>query len=93
VSGAAKRYSVSLTPPAVRDITGIRNQSIKRRIGEAIDGLETNPRPNGVEKLTGVRPPIYRIRVGDYRILYDINDTAVTVAIARVGDRKMIYRR
>jgi mRNA interferase RelE/StbE len=92
VSGG-RRYTVLLTPRATRDLKAIRNPIAKKRIAEAIDGLESDPRPQGVEKLTDVAPPIYRIRVGDFRILYEINDQTVTVTVARIGDRKFIYKR
>jgi len=61
------------------------------RLARAIDALAENPRPQGVEKRSGYEDR-YRIREGDYRIVYTIRDTALIVLIVRVGHRKDIYR-
>ena len=61
-----------------------------RRIEQAIDGLANDPRPHGAIKLTGETG--YRLRIGDYRILYDIDDTAQVITIYRVGHRREVYR-
>lgn len=58
----------------------------------AIDGLKENPRPNGVKKLKSTDENLYRIRVGDYRILYTIEDTIQIVDITKVGHRRYIYK-
>jgi mRNA interferase RelE/StbE len=64
---------------------------ISRRVAEAIDGLITQPRPPGCKKLSGSRSE-WRIRVGDYRILYEIDDRARQVCVYAVGHRREIYR-
>ena len=51
-----------------------------------------DPRPNGVEKLAGGDVSRYRVRVGDYRIVYRIDDQVLTVLVLKVGDRKEVYR-
>ncbi len=56
----------------------------------AINGLRHNPRPHGYTKLKGSEG--YRIRVGDYRIVYDIDDGAQIVTIRRAQNRKDVYR-
>jgi len=56
---------------------------------EAIDGLTENPRPHGYKKLTGRNG--YRIRVGTYRILYDIFDTSLIIEVVNVGSRGGVY--
>lgn len=61
-----------------------------RLVQQHIDDLAGNPRPPGVKKLTAGEG--YRIRVGDYRILYDIDDTAQMVIIYRVKHRREVYR-
>jgi len=63
---------------------------IQDRIFEAIDALVDNPRPRGCRKLRG-RDSQYRIRVGDYRVIYEIDDKTVTVLILRIRHRKDAY--
>lgn len=53
--------------------------------------LGDNPRPHGYEKLKGVEA--YRIRAGNYRIIYEIHESIITVIVIDIGDRKEIYRR
>lgn len=64
---------------------------MRRRIQIATTALAENPRPFGYLKMKG-NPVRYRIRVGDYRVIYHIQDNILTVSIAEVGDRKDIYR-
>jgi mRNA interferase RelE/StbE len=56
-----------------------------------IDALATNPRPRGVGKLAG-EDGILRVRIGEFRILYRIEDAALLVLIIRVGHRREVYR-
>lgn len=58
---------------------------------ENLFGLEHNPRPPGVAKLTG-RANLWRVRVGDYRILFEIDDPAQTVLVLRIAHRRDAYR-
>jgi mRNA interferase RelE/StbE len=83
---------VRISPAADRDIRKL-DRPVQRRILKKLDGLVTDPRPNGVEKLTGSDAPRYRVRVGDYRIVYRIDDQVLTVLVLNVGDRKEIYRK
>lgn len=64
----------------------------REAIYEAIVGLADNPRPHGCKKLTHSEQ-LYRIRVGDYRIVYTIQDKQLVVLIIRIAHRKDIYRR
>ncbi|MFC1944395.1 type II toxin-antitoxin system RelE/ParE family toxin [Chloroflexota bacterium] len=61
---------------------------------EAIWGLKDDPRPRGVEKLKGLGriDVLWRIRQGDYRIVYSIDDSQKLVTIVRVGHRREVYR-
>ena len=61
-----------------------------RLVAPQIEALAQIPRPPGIKKLTN--DPGYRLRVGVYRILYDIDDEARTVTIYRVGHRREVYR-
>lgn len=82
-------YSVLISTRAVKDIAALPEQ-MKERVKEAIASLEKNPRPHGVKKLKGKEG--YRIRVGDYRILYGIEDAVKIVAVERVRHRKESYK-
>lgn len=61
------------------------------RLGRRIDSLAENPRPQGVKKLSG-EDDMYRIRVGDYRIIYQIREKSLVVLIVRIGHRSDVYR-
>lgn len=83
-------YRIEIATAAERQILKLE-ASVRRRIFKKLDALAINPRPVGVEKLTAV--DAYRVRVGDYRIIYDIEDEATTVVVHKVGDRKDVYTR
>ena len=63
---------------------------VARRVWEKLLVLEREPRPRGAAKLEGIEG--YRIRVGDYRIVYLVDDDARVVDVARIGHRREIYR-
>ena len=63
----------------------------QRRVMAAIADLADTPRPDGVRKIVGA-DSAYRIRVGDYRIVYEIHNRVLTVYVVRVGHRKDVYR-
>lgn len=62
------------------------------RLRVAIDGLAENPRPPGCVKLQG-GDELFRVRVGDYRIVYQIQDAVLVVLVVQVGHRREIYRQ
>ena len=63
----------------------------RRRIAKKLDALVENPRAVGVEKLEG-DDNLWRVRVGDHRIVYEIHDDRVMVLVVRIGHRREIYR-
>ena len=66
---------------------------IIKRISVRVDQLQSEPFPLGIEQLKGHRnPPLYRIRIGDYRVLYTVDTSTKTVTIFGVGHRREIYR-
>jgi mRNA interferase RelE/StbE len=83
-------YQVLLKPRARRDMDTLPN-SVRERVARAIDALASDPRPAGVKKLQG-DANLWRIRLGAYRIVYEIYDDKLIVLIVRVADRKDIYR-
>lgn len=66
-------------------------QEVQARIRPRIDALADNPRPRGNEKIRGAED-IYRIRVGDHRVLYQIDDSARVLTVVDVAHRKDTYR-
>lgn len=85
------RYRLELRPSVEKALRKIRDARLARRLADALDKLAENPRRVGAEKLAG-RENRYRFRVGDYRIIYEIDDGVLLVLILAVGDRKEIYR-
>ena len=83
-------YRVFITPSADRVIAKLP-QDVRRRVADRIAALAENPRPPGSVKLTG--EDTYRIRVGDYRIIYSIHDDRLVVIVIDVGHRGDVYRR
>ena len=84
-------YAVDFAPAAERQIKAF-DRSIQAQLLARIHKLASNPRPNGVEKLEG-EENLYRIRSGNYRILYTINDKQLLVLVVKIADRKDVYRR
>jgi mRNA interferase RelE/StbE len=83
-------YTVLITSQAERDLHKLSKVTLKRVIPELL-ALSDIPRPAGVTKLIGDQEG-WRIRVGDYRAVYQIDDEAQTVTIVRVRHRRDVYR-
>lgn len=83
-------YEVLLSRQAERDLDRLPKNLLNRVILD-IQALATTPRPFGSQKLTGSQND-YRIRVGDYRILYEITDQVRIVRVLRVRHRREVYR-
>jgi len=84
------RYDLVLRPSVSRDVKGIPQQVLKR-ILERIEALRDDPRPPGAVKLSGLE--YYRVRQGDYRIVYEIQDKVLVVIVVKIGHRREIYRK
>lgn len=82
-------YSVELESRAKRELLDLPRK-LQRRVADILDDLAANPRPMGAKKLTNQEG--YRVRSGDYRILYVIDDRSRVVRIYRIGHRREIYR-
>lgn len=83
------KYTVEITSSAQRQFKKL-SENIQSHLIPKILSLEENPRPVGVKKLQAF--DYYRIRIGDYRIVYSINDKTHLVKILDLGHRKDIYR-
>jgi mRNA interferase RelE/StbE len=87
----AGRYKIELLPSAVRELESLPREA-QARVADAIDTLADEPRPSAPKLLSGTgRERIWRIPVGQYRVLYQVIDARVTVAIVRVADRREVY--
>ena len=82
-------YSVEYLPSAKKQLDALTGD-IHGRISAAIDDLGDNPRPPGCKKLKGRDE--YRIRIGDYRVIYEIHDAVLLVLVVRVAHRSGVYR-
>ena len=86
------RFKILIKRSAAKELEEIAGRKDRERITRRILALADDPRPAGVEKLSGTSEK-YRLRQGDFRILYEIQDDALVVFIVRVGNRKDVYRR
>jgi mRNA interferase RelE/StbE len=82
------RYEILVRPSVKKDVKYIPKADLQR-IMERITKLQDDPRPPGCVKLSGLE--YYRIRQGDYRIVYEIEDARLIVIIVKVGNRKDVY--
>ena len=84
-------YSLSIKPSAAKELQSISDKVTLTRLIEKVKSLATQPRPSGSEKLAG-RPNLYRVRQGNYRVIYSVDDEARVVDVVKVGHRKDVYR-
>ncbi len=84
-------WQVEFSADAARQLRGLP-ADVQRRISVRIDGLIKNPLPAGSKKLAG-QTSGYRIRIGDYRVLYELQKHRLVVFVVKVGHRRDIYRR
>lgn len=84
-------YHIEVTTAALRDLRAL-TPAILRRVDTRILALAEQPRPPGAEKLTDAGE-LYRVRVGEYRIVYAVDDRRQVVTVARVRHRRDVYRR
>ena len=83
-------YSIEFAPSAYRQLKKISKKELQR-IRVRIDGLKFDPRPPDCIKLKGAEN-IYRVRAGDYRILYHVEDERLLVLVVKVGHRGGVYK-
>lgn len=83
-------YQISYKASAAKELRKLDKPN-QIRLLDAIEGLATNPRPDGVKKLK-TKYDQYRIRVGSYRVVYEISDGKLRVLVLRVAHRKDVYR-
>jgi mRNA interferase RelE/StbE len=84
-------YRIEFAPRAERDFKAL-DGSIRGRIARRIQSLAENPYPQGIKKIEG-EDALYRLRVGDYRILYQVHGQRLVILVVGIGHRRDIYRR
>ena len=84
------KYKLKIRPRALKSLEKIPKSDQARTI-RRIDLLANEPRPDGVKKLKGA-DDLYRIRTGDYRVIYQIKDDILLVLVVRVAHRREVYR-
>lgn len=87
----AGRYALTFRPAALRALRKLDRQ-ITERIKAATEALQDDPRPPGAKMLTGSHG-LWRIRIGDYRVVYTIDDQRRFVRVAAAGHRRDVYTR
>jgi mRNA interferase RelE/StbE len=83
-------YRIEVAPAAVRQLRKL-DPPTRRRIQAAFELLATDPRPPGAKKLVGGEGE-WRVRTGDYRVMYEIRDDAFVLLVLAVGHRREVYR-
>jgi len=84
------RYNVQIAAGALREIKALPTEA-RKAVGVAIDKLAGDPRPVGVKKIADV-PDCYRVRSGDYRIVYTLRDKILSISVVTVGHRSEVYK-
>ena len=84
------RYSLRIKKTARKELEAVATKADRRRIIKRIESLADNPRPPGSQKLSGRER--YRIRQGQYRILYSIEQQVLIVYVLKIGHQKDVYR-
>jgi mRNA interferase RelE/StbE len=84
------RYRIELARKAQKFLSS-QSEKLQKQLGEKIDSLEHNPRPPGCKQLQG-KKDLYRVRCGDYRIIYTIKDNQLLVLVVQIGHRRDVYR-
>lgn len=84
-------YKIVFKASAEKDLRKLP-KTVLLSILAAIDALSVNPYPKGTKKLKGIAIPSFRIRIGNYRVIYQVNNQELIVHIVEIGHRKEIYK-
>jgi mRNA interferase RelE/StbE len=88
------KYRVEFTTSAAKELRKLRRRiqpKLAKGIRERISALAEDPRPPGVEKIEG-HDDLWRVRSGDYRIVYTVEEEVLLVVIVKIGHRREVYR-
>jgi mRNA interferase RelE/StbE len=84
-------YAVEFERSAAKELRRL-DLPVRRRVVAAVAGLAVDPRPAGCKAMAAWPPAHYRVRVGDYRVIYAVDDDERVVTVVRVGPRGQVYR-
>jgi mRNA interferase RelE/StbE len=84
------KYRVLIKPSAQKELEAVSTKKDRQRIVHRIQGLADDPRPQGCQKLSGYDR--FRVRQGQYRIVYEIRNDELVVVVVKVGNRRDVYR-
>jgi len=84
-------YTVEFLPSAQRELAALP-KDVQRRIANRIDVLREDPRPPGARQLQG-EDHLYRLRLGDFRVIYSIESRRLGVVVVKIGHRREVYRK
>jgi mRNA interferase RelE/StbE len=84
-----KTYRIQISATAWRQLMKL-DEKTQDKISAKIESLEQNPRPSGCKNLQG-EERLYRVRIGNFRVVYDVFDDVLVVLVVAIGDRKDIY--
>ena len=91
LSEKAVVYRLVIKSSAAKELEAVGQKADRARLVASIQELAIEPKPIGAEKLSG-HIDLYRIRVGSYRVVYEIDNGQIVVTVIKVGHRKEIYR-
>ena len=83
-------YAIEFVPSARRELRKLPRE-VQLKLNQRIDSLSLDPRPRGSKKLKG-SDELWRVRVSDYRVVYEIRDKVLLVLVVRVAHRREVYR-
>ena len=91
VSKGLPLYRLVIKSSAAKELEAVGQKTDRARLVASIQALALQPKPAGAEKLSG-QQDLYRIRSGNYRVVYEIDNGEIVVSVIKVGHRKEIYR-
>lgn len=91
MSNENRFYAVLISPAAWRELMNLPER-VQQQVLGAVEELEVDPRPSGVVKLEG-EDALYRVRSGDYRIVYQIEDNVLRVLVIKIANRREVYKK
>lgn len=91
VSKGLPLYRLVIKSSAAKELEAVGQKADRARLVASIQALALQPKPTGAEKLSG-QQDLYRIRSGNYRVVYEIDNGEIVVTVIKVGHRKEIYR-
>ena len=91
---ASKMFSAELKKAALKFLKSIEDKELLKRIGSKINDLEKNPYPHDIERVEGYKDiKVFRVRIGDYRILYFVDYAANKVYVEKIDKRGRVYKK